>query len=109
MEIALIISAVVVLLWLNILSSYRVHGSVSISEKQKKYQYLIIWCLPLLGALLVLAVSASDHANLKPESLDGVPKNRAVGFMLSVLLLDFHTSSASGDVTAVNGSDLGDP
>jgi hypothetical protein len=109
LELVLNFGAVIAVLWLNIVATHRIWRSISFTKKQKKYQYFIVWCLPIIGAAIVLAVGASDRTTWAPDTNDGKPKGRTVGLLVSFLLLDFHMSSASNDGTVADGIDTGDP
>jgi len=53
--------AVSILLILNILVTIILLKNASFSNKQKKYQLILIWLLPLLGALLIYTFIREDN------------------------------------------------
>lgn len=61
MDIALLSFIAIMLLWLNIRATLAVVRD-SLSEPQQRiWQLLLVWLLPLIGALVVLAVHRPDE------------------------------------------------
>lgn len=63
--------AVLVLLAMNLLATWRIARDVLSDRRQRRAQWCLVWLVPLVGALLVLAVHASAkstpaRAPLKP-------------------------------------------
>ena len=93
MEIALILPLLVITFWLNIKATLFVRNDTDSLSLQKIFQILIIWLVPIIGSVIVLAIHRpnekypgkypegreppDDHISLKhvnrgaPESVDG--------------------------------------
>lgn len=59
MDIAWIIMLLAVLV-VNVLSSIRIARRVSLSRTQRLVQFAIVWCVPIVGAIVCLAVISID-------------------------------------------------
>lgn len=101
-----------VVFWLNCAATHRVMRSVSFSRTQKKYQLLLVWFVPVVGALVVLSIVLSDAAPLPPSS--GRAKKGGLGLLAAWVLLDFtdvsgeraETGSWDGDFGGHDGGDF---
>lgn len=61
MDIALLLLVVSVLLWLNIRATLAVVRDTLSELRQQVWQLLLVWLLPLIGSLVVLAVHRPDE------------------------------------------------
>jgi hypothetical protein len=64
MELALALVAIAIPLWLNIKATRLVARDVLSERRQKVAQLLLVWLVPLVGAVVVLAV----HRRAEPPS-----------------------------------------
>ena len=84
MEVLLVLVALVVPLWLNIKATLAVRRDPLSDHSQKVAQLLLVWLLPLIGAVIVLAVHRpkEKHRGRYPsdeEILDGhLPEGTAM-------------------------------
>lgn len=84
MEVLLALVALVVPLWLNVKATLAVRRDSLSDPSQKRAQLLLVWLLPLIGAVIVLAVHRpkEKHSGRYPsdeELLDGhLPEGRAM-------------------------------
>jgi hypothetical protein len=62
MEIALIVASIAIVLWLSIKATVEITRDGLIEGRQKAIQLAIVWLLPLIGAILVLAVNRPPEA-----------------------------------------------
>ncbi len=62
MEIALIVALIAIVLWLSIKATVVITRDGLIEGRQKAIQLAIVWLLPLIGAILVLAVNRPPEA-----------------------------------------------
>jgi hypothetical protein len=62
MEVALILFAVAIVLWLSIKATVVITRDGLIEGRQKAIQLVLVWLLPLLGAVIVLAVNRPPEA-----------------------------------------------
>jgi hypothetical protein len=63
LEIALLFTCIALPLWLNVKASILIGRDTAVSRSQKSFQYLLVWFVPILGAMVVLGV---HRANEKP-------------------------------------------
>lgn len=61
MEIVLTIVAVAIPLWLNVWATRMILQDALSERPQKIAQFLLVWLLPLLGAIVVLAVHRKEE------------------------------------------------
>jgi hypothetical protein len=64
MEIALVLATLAIPLWLNVKATRLLAGDALSTPGQKIAQLLLVWLVPLIGALVVLAV----HRRQEPPS-----------------------------------------
>jgi hypothetical protein len=64
MEVALALAALVIPLWLNVKATQLVSRDVLSERRQKVAQLLFVWLVPLIGAVVVLAI----HRPAEPPS-----------------------------------------
>lgn len=64
MEIALTIVAVAIPLWLNVWATRMILQDALSERPQKRAQLLLVWLLPLLGAIVTLAVHRKEEKAL---------------------------------------------
>jgi len=62
MELTLILVVFAILLWLNIKATVVIARDRLIEGRQKAIQLALVWLLPLLGAIIVLAVNRPPEA-----------------------------------------------
>jgi hypothetical protein len=62
MEIAFVLLAVAVPLWLNVIATRAVLSDDLSERGQKFWQLLLVWLIPLIGSLIVLAVHRPEEA-----------------------------------------------
>ena len=62
MEITLILAAIAIMLWLSIKATVVITRDGLIEGRQKAMQLALVWLLPLVGAILVLAVNRRPEA-----------------------------------------------
>ena len=62
MEIVLVLAVVAVPLWLNVRATRRIVCDALSERTKKAAQLLLVWLVPLLGAVLVLAVHRPAEA-----------------------------------------------
>ena len=62
MELALIVAAIAIVLWLSIKATVQIARDGLIEGRQKAAQLALVWLLPLVGAILVLAVNRPPEA-----------------------------------------------
>lgn len=72
MEVALILAATAILLWLNVKATVLVVRDDLSNRSQKSMQLAFVWFLPLLGAIVVLAVHRREErsSGKYPEAPD---------------------------------------
>ena len=57
MELTLILAAIAIVLWLSIKATVVIARDGLMEGRQKALQLALVWLLPLIGAILVLAVN----------------------------------------------------
>ena len=62
MELTLIVAAIAIVLWLSIKATVLIARDRLIEGGQKAAQLALVWLLPLVGAILVLAVNRPPEA-----------------------------------------------
>ena len=62
MEFTLILAAIAVVIWLSIKATVVIARDGLMEGRQKAVQLALVWLLPLIGAILVLAVNRPPEA-----------------------------------------------
>lgn len=77
---ALLITSIVILILSNSYVSYRVLKSDSFEAFQKVTQLLIVWLIPIIGAIVVFAFISSDEKPNRPRNPnDGQGHDSCIG------------------------------
>jgi hypothetical protein len=77
--VALFFLFVTVAVVLNLVATVRLMRSAVYSASQKALQLAVIWVIPLIGAILVLSVSAHDRKSRAPVRYDEGPWLPGIG------------------------------
>lgn len=94
METIIVITLIYFIL-LNVITSYRLIKSNGYEKKQKFYQILIIWLIPILGVILVSSLLNDEKVKISKD-LPKIP-SRVLELLFLIFLVNYNTYSVDED------------